>query len=168
MEDTLNGKISQEELIKAIRNCNDKVDFCPFFVDQHQKQGVQLMLDAVIDYLPSPLEIWGYRSVLVEHETVLRHADYSDLFSKLLAFKFMKQIHSLTVLPFFRVTLVFYQRVHMFKTHQRETWTCRPYLQIMLTHVSENSWSVCWRYRCSCWLKNQQTVTLVWWKRSII
>ncbi|WP_034551700.1 elongation factor G [Carnobacterium funditum] len=91
MERYLEGEeISQEELKKAIRIATIKVDFYPVLCGSAFKnKGVQLMLDAVIDYLPSPLDVEAIEGVLVENEDrVLRHADDSEPFSAL-AFKVM-------------------------------------------------------------------------------
>ncbi|SEK92065.1 elongation factor G [Carnobacterium iners] len=91
MERYLDGEeISQEELKKAIRVATIKVDFYPVLCGSAFKnKGVQLMLDAVIDYLPSPLDVEAIEGVLVgDEERVLRHADDSEPFSAL-AFKVM-------------------------------------------------------------------------------
>ncbi|MCA9765862.1 MAG: elongation factor G [Carnobacterium sp.] len=91
MERYLDGEeISQEELKKAIRIATIKVEFYPVLCGSAFKnKGVQLMLDAVIDYLPSPLDVEAIEGVLVgDEERVLRHADDSEPFSAL-AFKVM-------------------------------------------------------------------------------
>jgi len=53
-----------------------------------KNKGVQLMLDAVLDYLPSPLDIPAIKGVLPSGEEVERRADDSQPFSAL-AFKLM-------------------------------------------------------------------------------
>ncbi|MGB3161451.1 elongation factor G [Carnobacterium sp.] len=91
MERYLEGEeISQEDLKKAIRVATIKVEFYPVLCGSAFKnKGVQLMLDAVIDYLPSPLDVEAIEGVLVgDEERVLRHADDSEPFSAL-AFKVM-------------------------------------------------------------------------------
>ena len=91
MERYLEGEeISQDELKKAIRTATVNVDFYPVLCGSAFKnKGVQLMLDAVIDYLPSPLDVKAIEGTLMDtDEVVLRHADDSEPFSAL-AFKVM-------------------------------------------------------------------------------
>ncbi len=59
MEKYLNGEVpSAEELKPAIRKGCIDLKFFPVFCGSALKnKGVQLMLDAVVDYLPSPLDI---------------------------------------------------------------------------------------------------------------
>lgn len=59
MEKYLNGeKISVEELKKAIRIATTNVQIIPVLCGTAYKhKGVRLMLDAVIDYLPSPVDV---------------------------------------------------------------------------------------------------------------
>ncbi|MCI6736291.1 MULTISPECIES: elongation factor G [Aerococcus] len=59
MEKYLEGEeISKEELKTAIRTATTNVDFFPVLCGSAFKnKGVQLMLDAVIDYLPAPTEV---------------------------------------------------------------------------------------------------------------
>ena len=58
-----------------------------------KNKGVQPMLDAVVDYLPSPLDVESIRGTAMDGETeVLRHADESEPFSAL-AFKVQTDQH---------------------------------------------------------------------------
>ncbi len=58
-----------------------------------KNKGVQPMLDAVVDYLPSPLDIEGIHGTALDGETeVTRHADENDPFSAL-AFKIQTDQH---------------------------------------------------------------------------
>lgn len=59
MEKYLEGEeISKEELKTAIRTATTNVDFFPVLCGSAFKnKGVQLMLDAVIDYLPAPTDV---------------------------------------------------------------------------------------------------------------
>ena len=59
MEKYLEGEeISKEELKTAIRTATTNVDFFPVMCGSAFKnKGVQLMLDAVIDYLPAPTDV---------------------------------------------------------------------------------------------------------------
>ena len=50
-------EISVAELKDAIRQATTDVEFYPVLCGTIQNKGVQLMLNAVIDYLPSPLDV---------------------------------------------------------------------------------------------------------------
>ncbi|SDQ32720.1 elongation factor G [Carnobacterium viridans] len=104
MEKYLEGEeISEAELKKAIRTATVNVDFYPVLCGSAFKnKGVQLMLDAVVDYLPSPLDVAAIQGILPDsEETVERHADDSEPFSAL-AFKVMTDPY-VGRLTFFRV-----------------------------------------------------------------
>ncbi|AEB31103.1 elongation factor G [Carnobacterium sp. 17-4] len=104
MEKYLEGEeISEAELKKAIRTATVNVEFYPVLCGSAFKnKGVQLMLDAVIDYLPSPLDVAAIQGILPDsEETVERHADDSEPFSAL-AFKVMTDPY-VGRLTFFRV-----------------------------------------------------------------
>ncbi|MDR0200385.1 MAG: elongation factor G [Streptococcaceae bacterium] len=66
MEKYLEGEeISQEELKAAIRRATINVEFYPMLAGSAFKnKGVQMMLDAVIDYLPSPLDIAAIKGTI--------------------------------------------------------------------------------------------------------
>lgn len=66
MEKYLGGEeISNEELKAAIRKATLNLEFFPVFAGSAFKnKGVQMMLDGVIDYLPSPVDVKPY----VAHE----------------------------------------------------------------------------------------------------
>lgn len=91
MEDYLEGKeISVETLKKCIRKGTLARDFVPVFCGTAFKnKGVQLLLDAVVDYLPSPLDIPAIKGTKpdsdIEDE---RHPDDKEPLSAL-AFKIM-------------------------------------------------------------------------------
>ena len=59
MDDYLNGKeISEKDLISCVRKGCLKFDFVPVLTGAAFKnKGVQPLLDAVVDYLPSPIDI---------------------------------------------------------------------------------------------------------------
>ena len=59
MDDYLNGKeISETDLISCVRKGCLKFDFVPIFTGAAFKnKGVQPLLDAVVDFLPSPIDI---------------------------------------------------------------------------------------------------------------
>ena len=84
-------EITIDELKKGIRKATLDVELFPIFVGSAFKnKGVQPLLDAVVDYLPSPLDIEAIHGLSVDNpdEEVLRHADDSEPFSAL-AFKVM-------------------------------------------------------------------------------
>jgi len=90
MEKYLGGEeISTDELKAAIRKATCDVEFYPVLCGTAFKnKGVQLMIDAVLDYLPSPLDvkpIVGHRVSDEEEEVVARADDSADFAA--LAFK---------------------------------------------------------------------------------
>ncbi len=104
MEKYLAGEeITKEELKAAIRKATINVEFYPVLCGSAFKnKGVQLMIDAVVDYLPSPLDIPAIKGTLPDSdEEVERHADDSEPFSAL-AFKVMTDPY-VGKLTFFRV-----------------------------------------------------------------
>lgn len=105
MEKYLSGEeISKEELKAAIRKGTVNVEFYPVICGSAFKnKGVQLMLDAVIDYLPSPLDVPAIKGHAVddEEEIVERHSSDEEPFSAL-AFKVMTDPY-VGKLTFFRV-----------------------------------------------------------------
>ena len=92
-----------EELKAAIRKGTLNVEFYPVLCGSAFKnKGVQLMLDAVLDYLPSPLDVPAIKGTLPDsEEEVERHADDDEPFSAL-AFKVMTDPY-VGKLTFFRV-----------------------------------------------------------------
>ncbi len=83
-------EITQEELIAGIRRATINVEFFPVLAGSAFKnKGVQLMLDAVLDYLPSPLDIEAIKGIdsKTDEETT-RPADDEAPFASL-AFKVM-------------------------------------------------------------------------------
>ncbi|RLQ84788.1 elongation factor G [Planomicrobium sp. Y74] len=104
MEKYLGGEeLTVDELKKAIRKGTLDVEFYPVVCGTAFKnKGVQLMLDAVIDYLPSPLDVPPMTGVLPDSdEEVLRRPDENEPFSAL-AFKVMTDPY-VGKLTFFRV-----------------------------------------------------------------
>jgi elongation factor G len=104
MEKYLGGEeITNEELKMAIRKGTVNVEFYPVICGSAFKnKGVQKMLDAVIDYLPSPLDVPAIKGTLPDsEEAVERHADDTEPFSAL-AFKVMTDPY-VGKLTFFRV-----------------------------------------------------------------
>ncbi|MBB5148914.1 MULTISPECIES: elongation factor G [Ureibacillus] len=104
MEKYFSGEeITVEELKAAIRKATIAVQFYPVLCGTAFKhKGVRKMLDAVIDYLPSPLDIPAIKGIVpkTEEETE-RHASDEEPFSAL-AFKVMTDPY-VGKLTFFRV-----------------------------------------------------------------
>ncbi len=89
MSDYLEGKeISIEDLKKTLRKATIANDIVPVFTGSALKnKGVQLMLDAVVDYLPSPLDIPPVTGIDPRTGAeVVRHASDEEPFTAL-AFK---------------------------------------------------------------------------------
>ena len=92
MEDYLNGKeISEINLIKCIRSGCLKFDFVPILTGSAFKnKGVQPLLDAVVNYLPSPVDIGSISGTIPgsknKEAKVVRKFDDNEPFSAL-AFK---------------------------------------------------------------------------------
>jgi len=89
MEKYFEGEdISEEELVSAIRKGTNNLEFTPVFCGSAFKnKGVQPLLDAVVDYMPSPLDVPPIKGVKpgTEEEVVRRPVD-DDPFAAL-AFK---------------------------------------------------------------------------------
>ena len=90
MEDYLEGKeIPLETLQKCIRKGTISMSFVPVLCGSSFKnKGVQPMLDAVVDYLPSPLDIPPVVCATPKGEEVVRHATDDEPLAAL-AFKIM-------------------------------------------------------------------------------
>ncbi|HLG27926.1 MAG TPA: elongation factor G, partial [Paenisporosarcina sp.] len=104
MEKYLNAEeITKEELKLAIRKGTLNVEFFPVVLGTAFKnKGVQMMLDAVIDYLPAPTDVPPMMGTLPDsEEEVLREPKDSAPFSAL-AFKVMTDPY-VGKLTFFRV-----------------------------------------------------------------
>ncbi|QGZ62566.1 elongation factor G [Paraburkholderia acidisoli] len=90
MEKYLGGEeLSEAEVIKAIRDRTIACEIQPMLCGTAFKnKGVQRMLDAVIDFLPSPVDIPPVKGELENGETAERRAADDEKFSSL-AFKIM-------------------------------------------------------------------------------
>jgi elongation factor G len=95
--------ITAEDLRKAIRAATVSGDVVPVLCGTAFKnKGVQPLLDAVVDYLPSPVDIAAVQGHdLKTEEPIERHADDSEPFAAL-AFKIMSDKH-VGKLTYFRV-----------------------------------------------------------------
>jgi len=81
------GDLSIDEIKAAIRELTLRNEIIPCFCGSAFKnKGVQAMLDAVVEYLPSPIDVPAVEGKDEEENTVTRKADDNDKFSAL-AFK---------------------------------------------------------------------------------
>jgi elongation factor G len=95
-------EITEEEIKSAIRKGTLAVELFPVLCGSAYKdKGVQLMLDAVIDFLPAPTDIPSIKGEDEHGNEVLRHASDEEPFSAL-AFKIMTDPF-VGKLTFFRV-----------------------------------------------------------------
>jgi len=84
-----NGELSEEEVVAGLRARTLACEIQPMLCGTAFKnKGVQRMLDAVIQYLPSPVDIPPVAGVDDDEKEVVRHALDSEKFSAL-AFKLM-------------------------------------------------------------------------------
>ncbi len=88
------AELTEAELRAGIRRATIASKLTPVLCGSAFKnKGVQPMLDAVVDYLPSPLDIEAIHGTALDGETeVIRHADESEPFSAL-AFKIQTDQH---------------------------------------------------------------------------
>ncbi len=100
MERYLEGEeISSEALMDGIRQATIKANLVPMLCGSAFKnKGVQLLLDAVVDYLPSPPEVPAIEGILPNGETGTRPAD-DETPAAALAFKIMAD-------PYGRLTFI--------------------------------------------------------------
>jgi elongation factor G len=83
------GSLTEEELKDGLRRRTIASEIVPMLCGSAFKnKGVQAMLDAVIDYLPSPVDIPPVKGILENEQEGTRKADDSEPFSAL-AFKIM-------------------------------------------------------------------------------
>jgi elongation factor G len=105
MERYLEGEeLQEEEIRQALRRGTVQNRITPVLCgSSYKNKGVQLLLDAVVDYLPSPLDIPPVKGTVPgrEDEVIVRHASDDEPFSAL-AFKIMSDPY-VGKLCFFRV-----------------------------------------------------------------
>ncbi len=94
-----NGELTEDQLRKGIREGVLKHGLVPMLCGSAFKnKGVQLLLDAVVDYLPAPVDVPPIQGLLPDGSEAIRPADDSAPFSAL-AFKVMAD-------PFGKLTFV--------------------------------------------------------------
>ncbi len=96
-------ELTVEEIKAGLRKGTCNLEFYPVFCgSSYKNKGVQLLLDGVVDYLPSPLDIPAIKGTLPDtEEEVTREADDNGPFAAL-AFKIMSDPY-VGKLTFFRV-----------------------------------------------------------------
>ena len=110
MEKYLDGTMpSEEEVKKLIRKGTIESKFVPVLCGSSFKnKGVQPMLDAVVDYLPSPLDVEAIKGIEYKNEenSIVRKSSDDEPFSAL-AFKIMNDpfVGSLTFLRIYSGTV---------------------------------------------------------------
>jgi len=97
-----NGELSEQDIKTGIRLQTLANQIVPAFCGSAFKsKGVQAMLDAVVEYMPSPEEVPAINGIIGDDETAERHADDGEPFASL-AFKIATDPFVGT-LTFFRV-----------------------------------------------------------------
>ncbi len=97
-------ELTEEEIVNGIRRGTVNVEFTPVLCGTaYKNKGVQLLLDAIVAYMPSPLDVPAIKGVAAENseEEIERHPSDEEPFSAL-AFKIMADPY-VGKLAFFRV-----------------------------------------------------------------
>jgi elongation factor G len=94
MDEELMGKyldgtdITEEELKKVMRKAVCANELVPVICgSSYKNKGVQMMLNAVVDYMPSPLDIEAIKGIVPDEETVEERPASDDVPMAALAFK---------------------------------------------------------------------------------
>lgn len=104
LEKFLEGEVIEpEELKQAIRKATLSVDIIPVLCGSaYKNKGVQLLLDAVVDYMPAPTDVAAIKGISMDgEEEMVRKSSDDEPFSAL-AFKVMSDPY-VGKLTFFRV-----------------------------------------------------------------
>ena len=147
-------EITNEELKAGIRKATINVEFYPVLCGSAFKnKGVQLMLDAVIDYLPSPLDIPAIKGINPDtDEEETRPASDEEPFAAL-AFKIMTDPF-VGRLTFFRVySGVLQLRFIRLNTSKGKRERIGRILQMHANTRQGNRNCLLWRYRCCRWFE---------------
>ena len=96
-------EITPEEIVKAIRTATIKVEMTPVLCgSSYKNKGVQPLLDAIVDYLPSPLDIPPVKGVAVDSDEEEERLSSDDEPFSALAFKIVTDPY-VGKLAYFRV-----------------------------------------------------------------
>ena len=112
-------ELTEEEIKTAIRKATIACDICPVVLGSSYKdKGIQPMLNAVVDYMPAPIDIPAIKGVNPDtNEEGVRESSDDEPFSAL-AFKIMADPF-VGKLPSFVYTPVHYMLVLMYITLQK-------------------------------------------------
>jgi len=95
-------ELTEEEIKKGLRIATIANDIVPVLCGSaYKNKGVQLMMDAVVDYLPSPLDVKAIKGFDGEGNAIIKKASDEESFAAL-AFKIMTDPY-VGKLAFFRV-----------------------------------------------------------------
>ena len=96
-------EISAEDIIKAIRTATINVKITPVLCgSSYKNKGVQLLIDAIVDYLPSPLDIPPVKGLTVDSDNTEERTASEDQPFSALAFKIVTDPY-VGKLAYFRV-----------------------------------------------------------------
>ena len=97
------GEISTEEIVRAIRNATVNVKLTPVLCGSaHRNKGIQPLLDAIIAYMPSPLDVPPVKGLSLNSDEEEERISSDDEPFSALAFKIMTDPF-VGKLAFFRV-----------------------------------------------------------------
>lgn len=129
-------EITRQDLIKSIRKATIENSLVPVFCGAALKnKGVQVLLDAVVDYLPSPLDMPPIKGIDKNGKKVTRHPDPEDDFSALV-FKVMsdKHVDRLSYIRIYSGTVGKGDRVYNTVTEKKERIN-----RLMLMHANKRT-----------------------------
>jgi elongation factor G len=96
-------EITSEEIVRAIRVATTKVEITPVLCgSSYKNKGVQPLLDAIVDYLPSPIDIPPVKGVAVDSDEEEERISSDDEPFSALAFKIVTDPY-VGKLAYFRV-----------------------------------------------------------------
>ena len=96
-------EITSEEITRAIRKATIKTEITPVLCgSSYKNKGVQPLLDAIVDYMPSPLDIPPVKGVSVDSDEELERISSDDEPFSALAFKIVTDPY-VGKLAYFRV-----------------------------------------------------------------
>ena len=146
-------EISEEEINRALRKGTIELKFFPMLCGSAFKnKGVQPLLDAVVDYLPSPLEVPPIKGINPQTgEEEERHASYDEPFAAL-AFKILTDpyVGQLTFIRVYSGLMESGSYVYNATRDKKERLA-----RILRMHANKRGNSGSWRRGrcCCCWFK---------------
>ena len=170
MEKYLDGKeVTEDELKKILRKATIEYKLVPVLCGTALKnKGVQLLLDAVIDYLPSPTDVPPVQGVdpKDEEKVLIRNSSDDDPFCAL-AFKIATDpfVGTLTYIRVYSGTFkrkLFIKHKHRWKRKIGKNFknACKP--------KRRSRWNICRRYLCYCCFKINHNWKHTMWRKNPI